>query len=605
MKLDPTQPKSWHAFLDLLRPPAGYRLLRACGTTYGLSFEALVAALLAMDGRSAADVAASPVDSVIAATRLASKVRVLFHPGTIGGRVDGLPTRLVGALDTLLVPVDAKTGLFHPKVWTLAFGRLARPELRDQPETLVRIIVSSRNLQRSKAFEIGAVIDGRHTGVRSPVAADAAAALERWVSAARTKVQLQELLEHLRHSEFVPPAEGSDTLRLHAQGSGEKPIARALPARLGRAVLVSPFVRGDFLHLLLDRTDVLLIVSTAEALEKLDPYVIERLAQRRKDQKRPVLYVAEELGESDEGAVIESVHAKLLVADDDGSQVTFLGSANGTGPGWGVPGGGNVEAMLELRPGLGLDAFLRGFVFDDKREPRAWIREFETRERPEPAVEDLSEVLLATLKRVGVIRLEVTYDGKKRQLGIALARGESIPRTDADVELGVAPLARMGDAEAFVSLASLASGPAHFGEVELVDVCGFVALRARKSDVEQIRITLADLRLARSLLDERDEAVRAEVLESVSPEELFRALVLGSSCSPGGGGEPAKAGAARSRPSHSWFERIPLERVLRAVAEDPSLVEDVRRLLAGKSDDAFRRFCDNLEAASLRVKVTT
>jgi hypothetical protein len=80
--VDPRDRKSWQGFLDLLRPPPGYRVVAALGTTFGLSFDALTAALLAMLGTDGEELARDPVAGVIAITRLRASVRVLVHPGT-------------------------------------------------------------------------------------------------------------------------------------------------------------------------------------------------------------------------------------------------------------------------------------------------------------------------------------------------------------------------------------------------------------------------------------------------------------------------------------------------------------------------------------------
>ena len=46
MNLNPEDRKNWNGFLDLLQPPQGYRLGAALGTTFGMSMDALVAAIM-------------------------------------------------------------------------------------------------------------------------------------------------------------------------------------------------------------------------------------------------------------------------------------------------------------------------------------------------------------------------------------------------------------------------------------------------------------------------------------------------------------------------------------------------------------------------------
>ncbi len=106
MTLDPRERKSWQGFLDLLQPPAGYRLSAALGTYFGLSIDALTAALLTMSDTDGEALAGEPVAGVMAITRLRSKVRVLVHPGTISGSPHAGSRRFVALLDRMVVQVQ-------------------------------------------------------------------------------------------------------------------------------------------------------------------------------------------------------------------------------------------------------------------------------------------------------------------------------------------------------------------------------------------------------------------------------------------------------------------------------------------------------------------
>lgn len=67
-------------FLDLVRPPAGYRLEFGIGTTYSLDFVALTAALLALidvDCNEAGS--AQQVDTLHAITRVSERLRVFVN----------------------------------------------------------------------------------------------------------------------------------------------------------------------------------------------------------------------------------------------------------------------------------------------------------------------------------------------------------------------------------------------------------------------------------------------------------------------------------------------------------------------------------------------
>lgn len=123
MTLDPRERKNWQGFLELLQPPAGYRLRAAIGTTFGLSIEALTAALLAMGNADGESLASEPVAAVLGVTKMRNRVRVLVHPATISGQTAPGTRRFVALLDRMIVEVQPKAGLFHPKVWVLRFER--------------------------------------------------------------------------------------------------------------------------------------------------------------------------------------------------------------------------------------------------------------------------------------------------------------------------------------------------------------------------------------------------------------------------------------------------------------------------------------------------
>jgi hypothetical protein len=161
MKLNPEDKKNWHGFLDLLQPPPGYRLGAAIGTTFGLSMDALIAALLSMCDADGEELAGNPVAATMAITRMSSKVRVLVHPATITGpSANGGSSRFIALLDRLLVEVQPASGLFHPKVWALRFEHIGIAK-DDIPKEIGRVLVGSRNLTRSTCFELGAVFEGR------------------------------------------------------------------------------------------------------------------------------------------------------------------------------------------------------------------------------------------------------------------------------------------------------------------------------------------------------------------------------------------------------------------------------------------------------------
>ena len=611
MMLDPRDRKNWLGFIDLLRPPAGYRLSAALGTTFGLSFDALTAALLSLSGADDGDLARDPVAGVIAVTQLRNRVRVLLHPATISGSAQTAPTRLVNMFDRFLTEVRPQAGLFHPKVWALRFERVTSPGTSERDE-IGRIVVGSRNLTASRCFELGAIFEGTpaDAGVTPSLATDVADAISAWLKAASGPIPqaVQALPSFLRRLGIDVPHEAREKLRFHWQGLGGKPLSRLIPPHCDRITIVAPFVRSDFLSDLLRRSRELTLVSIPQSLDGLDDATWLSLKERAIEQGAPAAYQVEEHGDP-EGAYIEGLHAKALLAEGGTRSISFVGSANATGPGWGSGDFTNVEAMLELSPGVTVDKFVKAFVRETKDKPYPWIREYARDSSTEPdSTEEASRRLLLAIRSAGAVELAIDYNNSRQQ--IRLSRASEAVRTSAlshpefDIELTPLSLAMQDDS--WRPFRALDEGPVVFDGVKLEELTAFVVIRGRCAapPVDTSRILLARLRVSETDLDRRDELVREHLLAHTDPAAVLRALINGlarfrganrSSRGPGVGG-------GKKYPVHVLLSDTSLERVLRAVAEDPTIISDLRLLVGFNGDESFHRFCDDLENATETVR---
>ena len=231
--LDPRKRESWQGFLDLLQPPAGYRLAAAVGTSFGLSVDVLTAALLSMSEADGEALAREPVAAVMAITRLRHKVRILVHPGTISASLHAGSRRFVALLDRMIVKVQPARGLFHPKVWALRFDRA--PEAPTSlPSSKGRLVIGSRNLSASMAFELGAVFEGSEAKGRtppSPLAGDVADALRAWMAAGKVRVPepVWRLPQFIRRLALQVPHEAHRGATAALAGAGQERAGRPDP----------------------------------------------------------------------------------------------------------------------------------------------------------------------------------------------------------------------------------------------------------------------------------------------------------------------------------------------------------------------------------------
>lgn len=615
MTLSPLERESWRGFLDMLRPPPGYELSAALGTTFGLTFEALLAALLAMRGADAEELERDPVALSIAATRLRSRVGILVHPGTICTPARVAASGLIHLMDRFLREIRQRGRLFHPKVWALRF-RSSDPDSlgrRGPPAEVGRILVCSRNLTDSSAFEIGILVEGTPAGPGrrpSPFAQEVAGAFEGWLAAIRGSPlprEIRELPAFLRRLDVAVPREAAAALRFHRQETGRPTLVDLLAERCDRALVVSPFASDVVVARLLATSGELRFVSNREALDGLDGDSIRRTQERQREQGSPVLYEVRSLP-GEEGDRLDGTHAKLLIQERGARSATLLGSANATGPGLGAAGQPNVEAMAELRPGIRIREFVRSFLLNEEGETHPWVREYVRDETVE--VDPRKEVerrLLEALRGAGALRMTLGYERAARRLELSLStdgRGRAIAGELApDMRLEVAPLGVVAREASWQPLTALSERALQFDEVALEEVSAFVAVRASSPALPdpKVRVVLADLDVPAEVLDHRDDEIRRGLLADTEPSDVLQALIDGVQHLPsrrGRHGPPRLPGAPA--PPVSLGAGI-LERLLRAVAQEPSLLADISKLVCPRADDAFRALCDDLERASAAV----
>jgi hypothetical protein len=172
------EPGERHSFLDLVRPPAGYRLDAAVLVTYSLDFVALTAMFLALVDREAEGEGApeNDAETLQAITRLSHRVRVFVNRGQIAAGGLTKAFRVLSLYDNTVCEVCQTNGRFHPKAWVARYvPRQCTGMTRARP--LVRLGCSSRNLTTSNNWEAFACLEGeeKFRFPRPGIGADAAA----------------------------------------------------------------------------------------------------------------------------------------------------------------------------------------------------------------------------------------------------------------------------------------------------------------------------------------------------------------------------------------------------------------------------------------------
>lgn len=359
------------ALTQQLRPPAGFRLAHAVGTTFTLDMTSALSVPLSFVAGSGEEFT-NPVAVLSALCKVSDRVDIFCQAGHIKAPSDA--SDLLALLEPMVHQVSVKRGLFHPKVWLLEF--------ENDTERRYRFLCSSRNLTTDASWDLLVRLDGEPVQGTEEAGPDCAP-LARFISglpdlctvkpdaerlgrvrglASRLADVRWDLPEDIHRLAFRPMGMGDE----FAQGSivahlrdPENFIAlnnkTGDAAFLGRDKLViSPFLDDRLIGRLQDRwTENLYVYSRGDQLDLLNQKTVADT--RTSFQAFDELGIPESadsgLSETDESGIqrvaddLTGLHAKAYFCDYDHFTYALLGSANATEAGFTK----NVEFLLEMR----------------------------------------------------------------------------------------------------------------------------------------------------------------------------------------------------------------------------------------------------------------
>ena len=582
--------------LDALRPPAGYQLGRAVGTTFSLHLDAALTAPAAFALHAVADAVnqreVEPLELLDSIRRHAGRYTVFFQAGQIPVPVQ---RRLFAYLEGSLVPVAAPGGgVFHPKVWVLRF------DTADGPSTY-RMLCASRNLTLDRSWDTILHLDAVGDGDGEPTRLFDGSGLTRFIRAlpglavgglARERREhIVELADGIAEVTWVLPPQVTSgrSIPLGLDRSAGPPF----PATADRLAVISPFLTSGLLNQLPACTGKRVLVSRPDQLDAcaavarngfdenyaLDPDaspVIDAtpFTEASTDGDRPAGRV---VTAEDPGVPFEGLHAKVFVFDHDSTATVLTGSANATTAAFGT----NVEFICELtgpRRALGVDA-LMAEPTKEVQTLRSFLVPHQFAEIDEPDEgDDLDEDLLDRYRRAiasvpitaratptmgGLFDLAFTTTGPAAALEDRIGwRCWPITLNDASAihAAGGQPL----DARFTVSFEGITAFLA--SELRLGDIFTRFVLTAELVAAPDNR----DIRLLRILLGDAERFLRYLLMllsdEALEPDELTD-LPDALECIDSGEWRQA----AGSLPL--------LEALLRTLARDPDRLDQVRRLI--------------------------
>ncbi|MXX70765.1 MAG: hypothetical protein F4Y73_02650 [Gemmatimonadetes bacterium] len=357
--------------LDSLRPPAGYRLRRAVGTSFTLDLMALLTAPLTFTFFDAHDDDGAPVTDPVtlleALRRHAERITLFCQAGAIG--VPNPNQMLLAFLEGSVVEVQPprKSGIFHPKVWVLNFEAKGRPGV-------YRVLCLSRNLTFARAWDTclrleGDVTEAQGDFERNDPFADLLLELPKLATrpvSPELDSEFGRMAREIRRVDFELPRHFTD-FHVHNFGLGDR---REWPFPVGgRSLVVSPFlvrstveqlVRDHGLEVLISRPEAIGDVIRNAEREKLPRtfYVLSPAAGlNARDAEQEGKEGPGEPPSNQDRLELAGLHAKLFVFEKDGQARLFTGSANATSAAFEQ----NVEVLVELvgrRKDCGIDTLL-------------------------------------------------------------------------------------------------------------------------------------------------------------------------------------------------------------------------------------------------------
>jgi hypothetical protein len=371
------EPAERKLYLEALRPPPGYRLDRAVGTTYSVDLLSLLAVPLSFAQLDWADdrdgLLADPVSLLRSLREHAGRITLFCQAGRIA-----MPARrhpLFTYLEPMLVEATAPhaKGEFHAKTWLLRFVG------EDALSVRYRFLNLSRNLTTDRSWDTVLTLEGdlqqrvNAIGDNHPLGEfiEALPGLARRPVPDATAKELAELAREARRVRWEPPDPFEKIAFFPLGIDGHRGLDLETEAA-SKLLIVSPFLTQAFLEEVAVAGENYL-VSRQESLDELGTGALARFkktwvlddgadleAQAASEEEPPIESApAQTAGDAEREPAEDprGLHAKLFVVERGWDVEVLTGSANATSAAFER----NVEFLVQLtgkKSKVGLKALL-------------------------------------------------------------------------------------------------------------------------------------------------------------------------------------------------------------------------------------------------------
>lgn len=594
------EPNNRRLLLEALRPPDGWRLDWAVGTTYTLDLIALLTAPVAFafsdwqgsDGKPVMD----PLALLKAVRQYAGKVCLFCQAGKI--HVPRAYQPLLASLEDSVMEANAPLGgSFHPKMWFLRFVEV------DAGTVHYRVLCASRNMTFDRCWDTLLCLDGslrdrqNAYATNHPLGQFLEALPEMCVRplTKKWKRRLKQLAHEIRRVEFeIPePFDKMDFWPIGLQPNEPWPF----PDRIDQLFMISPFVDDAFLDDLTSKwATPMQLLSRSESLACITPAKLGSLskvwilddtanpeaadAELADPGQEPTTEATEEVTESP----LVGLHAKVYVADAGWDAHVFTGSANATHAAFHR----NVEFLIELqgkKSRCGVEALL-GKGSDGQRRVSSLVDLLQPFKPAEPSDVDSEEIEFE--RRVDRLAKTLSESAPAAECRPAMAGTEgyalqlrpsrSLKRgSNLDIRLQVRPISLP---QAVLTPVDLTAAIwAEFSSVTLLGLTSFFVFRAESVDQKLCRQFVLNIPLA-GAPDHRSEAVLRELLSDRDRVLSFLLLLVADA----GARDIGRLTASGVKSEVDGFVASPfgttlLESLVRALDRDPERVDQVAEVI--------------------------
>lgn len=520
------------SIVEMFRPPVGYRLEGAIGTTYSADFLTLTSIMLAfVDAESEDDETISIPKQLFAITRLAKKMLLFVNRSHILYSGARRSSRIFSIYDRLIREVTFESGSFHPKVWFLKYKPKTTPSnVGLQP--VYRVVCGSRNVTANNSWELAAQLDGKKAGKQPK--GSIGISLADYFQQIRTKTNtnaavLDELISELPFVRFKLP-DGVDQCSFDFQWPDTGSLLHFIPNKGKRALIVAPFLSSSFLDEACKRFDNVTLISTRRELDqKLNEGLIKRLS--------PEIYCVND-DSSAEVSTRLNLHAKLYMFDAGVQRTMMLGSANASHSAW---RGANCEAMLSFAPSIPEQKFMEQFVIKDAktRETYPWIERYEFEDwqsrEEESAEEAVDAKISAAQKTLAQFEFELHYAESENRVRLLALRAQQHDQIAAcihdDLEIHALPISLIEpDADsqwtAYEIAQAFSSGLQY--DTSVARLTEFVCFRIRHKPTHRLKniVMKATQHNFAGFLDARDQELLRSELSATQFAQFLSAMLF-------------------------------------------------------------------------------